>query len=320
MPVSYPARRCCAVRHPQGWHPDRVLSRRAVLLGTTGVGVAAVGAAGVGIQQGVLPGRPFFQELLGLNGEDGAVPDVDPGAVERGSFVSEHRLGARTGWALCRAPGTSGPIPLVVALHGLGGDHATLVGPAFGLPEFLAQAVADGVPPYAIATVDGGTSYWHERPSGEDAGAMVVDELLPLLAEHDVTIDRIGLMGWSMGGYGALRLGALLGPERVAAVCAASPALWSDGGSASASGFEDADEYDEFRVTGHQDDLTGIPVRIDCGTGDPFYPAVEEYVDGFPDDADLTSSFEPGRHEDGYWRRMLPAELEFLGRRVSSSG
>ena len=75
----------------------------------------------------------------------------------------------------------------------------------------------------------------------------------------------------------------------------------------------DADEYDEFRVTGRQDDLAGIPVRIDCGTGDPFYRAVEDYVDGFPDDADVTATFEPGRHQAGYWRRMLPAELEFLG-------
>lgn len=149
---------------------------------------------------------------------------------------------------------------------------------------------------------------------------MVVDELLPLLATRGVTTARIGLLGWSMGGYGALRLASLLGPERVAAVCAVSPALWTDGDDASRSGFDDADEYDEFRVTGRQDELAGIPVRIDCGTGDPFYRAVEDYADGFPDDADLTATFEPGQHQAGYWRRMLPAELEFLGRQVSSSG
>jgi enterochelin esterase-like enzyme len=284
------------------------------------VGLAGVGTVGLGIQKGVLPGRPQIQELLGLNGEDGVVPDVEPGRLERGSFSSTHRLGAKTGWALCRPPDESGPLPLVVALHGAGGNHSTLLGPNFGLPEFLGQAVADGVPPFAIATVDGGNSYWHERPSGEDAGAMVVEELLPLLAERGVMTDRIGLLGWSMGGYGALRLGGLLGPERVVAVCAVSAALWTDADDASPSGFADAEEYDEFRVTGRQEDLAGIPVRIDCGTGDPFYRAVEDYVDGFPDDADLTVTFEPGQHQAGYWRRMLPAELEFLGRRVSSSG
>ena len=120
-----------------------------------------------------------------------------------------------------------------------------------------------------------------------------------------------------MGGYGALRLGGLLGPERVAAVCAVSAALWSDPDAASTSGFADAAEYEEFTVTGRQDDLAGIPVRIDCGTGDPFYADVQEYVDGFPAGADLTVTFEPGAHQTGYWRRMLPPELEFLGRRLA---
>jgi hypothetical protein len=41
-------------------------------------------------------------------------------------------------------------------------------------------------------------------------------------------------------------------------------------------------------------------------------------VAGFPDDADVTSTFEPGGHTPGYWRRMLPAQLDFLGRRVGS--
>ena len=65
--------------------------------------------------------------------------------------------------------GRGGALPLVVALHGLGEDHSTLVGPRFGLDRYLAAAVRDDVPPFAIATVDGGTSYWHRRPDGEDA-------------------------------------------------------------------------------------------------------------------------------------------------------
>ena len=123
-----------------------------------------------------------------------------------------------------------------------------------------------------------------------------------------------------MGGYGALRLGALLGPERVAAVAAVSPAMWQDPDDASRSGFGDTAEYEEFTVQGRQDELVGIPVRVDCGTGDQFYRAVEDYVSGFPDDADVVSTFEPGAHHPDYWRRMLPAELEFLGSRVASTG
>lgn len=292
------------------------LSRRALLGGAAGAVVAA-GAAGTGVQQGWVPGRPWVQAHLGLNGEPGAVPDVEPGPVTTGSFVSAARGGLETGWALLRPPGGSGPLPLVVALHGLGADHATLIGPSFGLDRFLAAAVADGAAPYAIATVDGGTGYWHPRPSGEDASAMVVDELLPLLSSYDVDTARIGLLGWSMGGYGALRLAGLLGSGRVAAVVAASPALWTDGEDASTSGFADAEEYDEFSVVGRQADLDGIPARIDCGTGDPFYRAVEDYVAGFPDGAGVTSTFEPGAHDTAYWRRMLPDQLAFLGRTLA---
>ena len=82
----------------------------------------------------------------------------------------------------------------------------------------------------------------------------------------------------------------------------------------------DAAEYEEFTVQGHQDELAGIPVRIDCGTGDQFYRAVEDYVAAFPDDAGVMSTFEPGAHHPDYWRRMLPAELDFLGEHVTAGG
>ena len=290
-----------------------MLTRRAILLGGTAAGAALVAGAGVGVEQGVLPGRPWWQARLGLNGEPGRIPDVRPGPVETGSFVSAHRLGAETGWTVMRPPGRQHRLPLVVALHGLGADHTTLTGPSFGLDRYLSAAVAGGTPPFAIAAADGGTTYWHPRPDGEDAGAMVVDELLPMLGDQDLETERIGLMGWSMGGYGALRLAALLGPQRVAAVVAVSPAIWSDADDASRSGFADAEEYERYSVVGHQADLDDIPVRIDCGTGDPFYRDVQDYAEGFPDGADVISTFEPGAHDAGYWRRMLPAELAFLG-------
>lgn len=295
-----------------------MLSRRAVLLGGA-TAVAAAAAAGLGVEQGALPGRPWLQAHLGLNGAAGVVPDVAPGPVETGSFVSAHRLGAETGWCVIRPPGRHRRLPVVVALHGLGQDHASLLGPAFGLDRYLAAAVGAGVAPYAIAAADGGTSYWHPRPDGEDAGAMVVDELLPLLADRGLDTDRLGLIGWSMGGYGALRLGALLGPGGVVGgVVASSPAIWSDPDEASSSGFADRDEYERYTVVGHQEDLAGIAVRVDCGTGDPFYRDVEDYVAGFPTAADVTSSFEPGAHDPAYWRRMLPAQLAFLGAAVGS--
>ena len=63
-----------------------------------------------------------------------------------------------------------------------------------------------GVRPFAIASVDGGDhEYWHPR-RGTDPAGMVVHEFLPLLARHGLDVTRIGLLGSSMGGYGALYL------------------------------------------------------------------------------------------------------------------
>lgn len=292
-----------------------MLSRRAVLLGGTAAGAVAVGGAAA-VQQGSLPGRPWLQEHLGLNGEDGVIPrDVDPVLAVQNTFRSEHMNG-RVPFTLLYPPDSGRPLPVVVALHGLG-QHHDQVASSLGLGAYLAQAIEDGVPPFAIALPEGGSSYWHPKPDG-DTGAMVTDELLPVLTEYDVDVSRIGMLGWSMGGYGALRLSGILGPDRVAAVAAASPAIWSDPDDTSSAGFADADEYRQYTVVGHQDDLAGIPVRIDIGTGDPFYRDVEDYVQAFPPDADVTSTFEPGGHTAGYWRRMLPAQLAFLGERVGS--
>lgn len=270
-------------------------------------------AAGYAVEHDVLPGRPWLRERLGLNGPDGVVPDVEPGPTRTGTLSSAAVPGTEVGWAVTAPPGATGVLPVVVALHALGGDHSWPLD--LGIDRYLADAVAGGVAPFAVATVDGGTSYWHPH-GGEDRGALVVDDLLPMLDGFRIggarlTTERIGLIGWSMGGYGALRLGPVLGAPRVRAVVAVSPALWSDPEDARPSGFSDAAEYLEYSVLDRQADLDGIRVRVDCGRGDPFFRTAQDYVDGF--DREIAGSWEAGGHDVGYWRRMLPAELAFLG-------
>jgi pimeloyl-ACP methyl ester carboxylesterase len=292
-----------------------VPSRRTFLLGGAGVVTAALAGTGLGIEQGALPGRPVFQEHLGLNGADGVIPDIEPGPVLEGSFTSAARGGVEVGWSLLLPPGPEEQVlPLVVALHALGGDHRTLGSPDFGLDRFLAQHVADGGAPFAVAAPDGGDGYWHPH-DGDDAGAMVLDELLAILAQRGFETSRNAFLGWSMGGYGALRLAGVRG-DATTAVVASSPALWSDPADASASGFADPEEYQRFSVFHNQGDLAGIPTRVDVGTGDPFYRDVQDYVAGFPTGQDVVSTFRPGGHTPGYWRRLLPAQLAFLGKRV----
>lgn len=233
------------------------------------------------------------------------------------SFRSRARGGTRTTCTLVwpGGPSTDDAVspPVVVALHGLGQDHRILA--QLGAPRLLAAHLRAGGAPFALVAPDGGTSYWHPH-DGQDAGAMVVDELLPQLPQHAVGIERIGLMGWSMGGYGALRLADLLGPSRVAAVAAVSPALWTDPAGASRSGFDDAAEYERYSVMGDQARLRHIAVRVDCGLSDPFAAAVRAYRSGFT--RPPGGGFSAGGHDRAYWRRTLPGQLHFLGSRLAT--
>jgi dienelactone hydrolase len=287
-------------------------SRRGLLLGAGGA-VAAVVAAGAAVDVGLLPGEYRLRRFLSQTGPAGHVPDVAPGRVVSGSFVSRDRLGVRVGWSVIYPGQRPERLPVMVSLHGHGGDHTTAV-TDLRMDRFLPAAARAGVTPFAVATVDGGNTYYHPRPSGEDAGAMVLDEFLPRLAGLGLDTGRLAFHGWSMGGYGALRLAAIGSAARVRAVAALSPALWTDPGAASSDGFADAAEYEQYSVMGRQSDLDGIPVRVDCGREDPFYSADRTYVDGF--DRPVISTFESGAHDPAYWTRMLPAQLAFVGRRL----
>ena len=169
-----------------------------------------------------------------------------------------------------------------MVLHGRGNNHASAFDRNYlGLDRFLAASVRAGGTPFALASVDGGETYWHERDGGEDAGAMVVDEFIPMLAEHGLDTRRVGFLGWSMGGYGALALAGRLGPARTVAVAAESPALWHDFADSAPGAFDSPSDFIDATVFGRQNALDGIKVRIDCGEGDPFYAATRDYVEGF---------------------------------------
>lgn len=282
-------------------------SRRAFLLSAGVLIVAGTGGAGyLAVEDGVLPGRNRLRAALGQNGPDGALPDVVGGLVRSGSFVSQHRQGRSCGWSIAYPTRTAERLPVAVVLHGRGGDHGSAFGTALGLQRFLAA----GRHRFALASVDGGDTYWHRRASGEDAGAMVIEEFLPLLAEHGLDTSRIGLLGWSMGGYGSFWLAGQLGADRVAAVAAESPAIWHHAGQTAPGAFDGPADFAAHDVFSHPRWLSGIAVRIDCGTGDGFYPAARDYARlQHPAPA---GGFGPGGHTQGYWRRMAPAQLDFL--------
>lgn len=230
-----------------------------------------------------------------------------PPTYRTGSFPSAARGGAVTNWSIARPPGSTAPLRPVILLHGKDSSAATVM--SMGVEQFLADAVRAGLPPFAMAAVDGGNGYWHRRASGEDAGAMVLDEFLPLLAAEGLDTSRVGFLGWSMGGYGALLLGSRLGAARTPAICAVSPALWTSPGAAAPGAFDDADDYAAHSVWG-LGGLDGIPLRIDCGFDDPFAGATEEFIAQLP--SPPAGGFSAGGHNAQFWSGQLTSEMTWM--------
>jgi pimeloyl-ACP methyl ester carboxylesterase len=269
-----------------------ITRRQALAAGALGVGAALAGGAGL-VRAGVLPGRYRVGRLLGACDGEPPPTAVPPGPLRLASFPSRHR-GRTVAYAVAWPPGT-GPgdrLPVCLLLHAAAGDHRAPFD-RLRVHHHLAQAVrVDRVPPLALAAADGRGSGWDPRP-GDDPFAMLLDELVPLLSGLGLRTgpDTFGVLGWSMGAAGALRL-AEAHPDRLAALAASSPAVGESG-----------PEVERFSR------LTGLAVRIDCGANDPFADATRALATRLPT-AQVTIS--RGCHDGPSWRRQLPAQLRFL--------
>lgn len=301
------------------WSRRRVLTRG--LGGLAGLVVA--GAVGFElVEHGVLPGR---QELDQLDGACSvAAPPLrvrNPGPSRSGTFVSAARR-RRVGYAVAWPPGHSpgDALPLVVMLHGFGANHTnalTAMSPA--------QAVAlevDGVPlpPMAMVTVDGGGGYWNPHPH-DDPMQMVVGELIPMCQELNLGRgpERIGTMGVSMGGYGALLLAEKY-PHVFSAVAAISPAVWTtyaQARGANAGAYASAADFASDDVVTHASSLAGLPVRVVSGLDDSFHPGVVALARALPKSAVVALS--QGCHTGSFFAAQEPPSLAFLGTHLSAT-
>ncbi|MDN3355308.1 alpha/beta hydrolase-fold protein [Actinomadura sp. DC4] len=290
-----------------------MVSRRTFVFGGAGLGAVALaaGAGGVLVEEDVLPGKVRFDRAIGRCRGLPPAP-ATPGVVRTQTFRSRRR-DTDVAAAVVLPAGVTSPrgLPVVVALHGNGGS-----GPAAArdlrLDRYLTEAVR-GRAPFAIVAVDGGpNSYWHRRASGEDPLGMITDELLPLLGRQGAHTDRFGVIGWSMGGYGALLLAETAGAPRVAAVVAASPAVfgsYADARRTNRLAFDGPEDFARNDVMAGLGRLGGVPAWVDCGTSDPFAPMARRLR------ARLHPAGRMGRgcHDGAFWLRRLPAELAFLG-------
>ncbi|BBZ57003.1 alpha/beta hydrolase [Mycolicibacterium phocaicum] len=264
--------------------------------------------------------RNLLRAATGLAGSygvsqlTGCATSNDARAVSRptmatGSFTSAARGGVQTNWMIARPPGSYPPLRPIIALHGQGQNADEVM--SMGVEKVLADAAAANLPPVAVVSVDGGTTYWHKRSSGEDAGAMVLNELLPMLPSLGLATERVAFMGWSMGGYGALLLGNRLGAKRTAAICAVSPALFSPptGKNFPDGAFDDASEYAANNVWG-PNAVPLVPIRIDCGDSDQFAATTKQYIAQLKQQP--AGSFTPGGHNHSYWDKQLPDQIRWI--------
>ena len=262
------------------------MTRRRFLLG--GAGVAAAG----GVGYAVMPHR--WKGRLGLLSQpDPFIPDAAEGVVRLETVRSAARgRDVNLFTAVPQGHGDGAGLPVVVVLHGASATAADFQ--AFGLGRFLTAAVNEGTDPFVLAGADGGVLRW--EPSGtDDPQRMVLEEMPVWLRQRGFDADRRALWGWSMGGYGALRI-AEIEPAWAAAVVAFSPAV-TEGDAV----FQEADA------------LASVPLGIWCGTDDQLLKDIQSLVAVLPEPPEI-ESYSSGGHTRVYWNDQTLEAFEFLAR------
>ncbi len=301
---------------------SNAVSRRRLLKWAT-AGVGAVVVAGVSgfelVNHGVLPGKQILDQIDGACSVPApALSFAAVGPSETGRFNSVARqrtVGYTVAYPPEHRPGDA--LALIVMLHGYGQNHATAL---VGMTPAKALALRIGgapLTPMAMVTVDGGDRYWNPHP-GDDPMSMVVDELIPLCQRKGLGAapNQIGLMGISMGGFGALAIAERY-PGLASAVAAISPAVWTtyaQAHAANSGAFASSSDFDQVNVIKHVRSLHGIPVRIASGTDDPFHPGVEKLINVLPQGS--TDVVAHGCHTNSFFLEQEPPSMMFLSRHL----
>ena len=166
------------------------------------------------------------------------------------------------------------------------------------LPRFLTATVEAGAEPFVLAGAAGGVLRWEPQSNGDNPQGMVLNEVPEWLDERGFDADRRALWGWSMGGYGVLRIDEV-DPQYALGTAAFSPAV-SPGDAV----FADIDK------------LAPQPLGIWCGTDDALFDNVKTLADSLPVEPDI-ASFSEGGHTRVYWNEQTIPALTFLSEQLT---
>lgn len=122
-----------------------------------------------------------------------------------------------------------GPYPLLVLLHGAGGDEQSWAG-RIRLWRAVEEGIHAGRLPPLIAVMPGGKdTWWIDSAFARAETAVVADLLADVARKYPVMTTRDGraIAGFSAGAYGALRI-VLKHPQLFGAAALWAPAIYAD--------------------------------------------------------------------------------------------
>lgn len=240
-------------------------------------------------------------------------------------------LGGRGDVALFVPPNTADltDLPLVLVLHGVYCSHWAWAMKA-GIHLTAATMIAAGeVPPLVLAMPsDGlwgeGTGYLPHASANYEAWIVedVVDCVTEVVAQVGVD-SAVFISGQSMGGYGALRLGAKY-PDRFRAISGHSSVTRGGdlmrylGQRPFPFTVDDPEEVNvAYWMRQHRASLP--PLRFDCGLDDMLLPFNRELHQQLTD-LDIPHQYDefPGGHTWPYWAEHFKDTLRFFGDQVRS--
>lgn len=205
-------------------------------------------------------------------------------------------------------PGDGGGRPLLVFLHGRGGNGNE----SNSNPDFYAALRSLGRrAPDVVFPSGGDHSYFHRRGS-EDWTRYVLDEVIPQAVRRlHADPRRVAIGGISMGGFGAYDIAR----GRPAAFCAVgghSAAMWISAGDTAPGAFDDAEDFARNDLVGLARERGRQPwgrarLWLDGGDDDPFREADEAFAAALG----LEMRHWPGGHEGAYWHAHYRDYLRF---------
>lgn len=230
-------------------------------------------------------------------------------------------------------------LPLIILMHGVYGSHWAWA--LKGGAHRTAQRMIDEgeIPPVVIAMPSDGLwgdgscyvphgdaeAQWELRPTNQDFEKWIVEDVPAAAREAVPSVTNRSpqfIAGLSMGGFGALRIGAKY-PEMFRAIS----------GHSSATHFEQLEKAIEEPLASYgcaaanRSALETIlqnrdrlpPLRFDCGVDD-FLIELNRSLHSALEEADVPHIYEefPGAHTWPYWEKHLEETLRFFASHLSN--